>query len=123
MTFPTSSLGSAGSVQSIDASEPMRDALAALRETLDNAASLTDQASVEQRESAEADLCLASRSAYFDLYTTIVLFGKIEPEAEREMDRLFQQSLKVMRSGSFRESVQSRYDEFREECRRVRESR
>lgn len=125
MTHPTrfQSVGSAEAVQSLDSAEPMRDMLAALRVTLDSAESLTDDASEEQRASAEADLCLASRSAYFDLYTTIVLFGTVDPLAERELDDLFRRALNVMRPGAFRESVQNRHDEFREECQRVRESR
>jgi hypothetical protein len=49
-----------------------------------------------------------------------VLHGEIDGPAETELDNLFQQALKILRPGQFRDSVQERYKEFRAKCRHVR---
>jgi hypothetical protein len=93
--------------------------LAHLRQTLDDSARLAETALEEQRESLEADICLATRSAYFDFYTWVVLNGVIDPPAERELNDLFLRSLALMHPGRFKDSVQSRYEEFKTKCKRV----
>ena len=74
----------------------------------------------DQRESLEADICLASRSAYFDFYTWIVLHGEIDKSAETELDQLFQRALALLQPGRFLDSVRERYKEFRTKCQHVR---
>ncbi len=105
-----------------DCQKQMEAVLAELRRALAGASGLTEEAPAEQRELIESDLCLASRSAYFDFYTWVVLHETIDEPAERELHTLFQQTLAAMRDGRYKESVQKRYEEFAEECRRVRES-
>ena len=102
--------------QLTDCQEQIESTMAELRKTLELAARMTDGPPDEQRESLEADICLASRSAYFDFYTWSVLHDEIDAPAEAELDQLFQNALAVMQPGKFKVSVQSRYDEFKETC-------
>ncbi len=92
-----------------------------LHDILDGIPNSLESVPVDQREFLEADLCLASRSAYFDFYTWVVLHGEIDTAAERELDSLFQQALAVLsRAGQYRDSVEQRYKEFKAKCRQVR---
>ena len=100
--------------------EVQRDSiLAELRNYLDQARQHPNLTS-EERDSLETDICLASRSAYFDFYTGLVLSGEIDKAAQEELDRLFLRALDVMRIDKFKSSVQSRYDEFRMKCDQAR---
>jgi hypothetical protein len=92
-----------------------------LRGILDSVPSSQARLTDVERESLEADICLASRSAYFDFYTWVVLNGKIDSPAERELDELFQRSLAVMQPGQFKDSVQLRFKEFKDKCAAVRD--
>lgn len=92
-----------------------------LRKTLEVAATAHHVMTVEQRESVEADVCLASRSAYFDFYTWVVLHGEIDEAAARDLDELFLKALGLMQPGEFRNSVQTRYDEFKAKCNGIRQ--
>lgn len=75
--------------------------------------------SPDERQSLEADICLASRSAYFDFYTWVVLNGTIDEPAKGDLDGLFQAALGAMQPGQFMDSVNSRYKEFKDLCSRV----
>jgi hypothetical protein len=98
----------------------MKDVIDHLRKTLETAAGHKDEILKEQRESLDADICLASRSAYFDFYTWVVLHGEIDEPAARELDELFQVALALMQPGDFKNSVQARYDEFTAKCNGIR---
>src|SRR5262245_16625644 len=46
-----------------------------------------------RREVAEGDVCLASRSAYFDFYTWVVIHGEGDAAVEGDLQEMFEQSL------------------------------
>ncbi len=92
--------------------EPM---MAELRDILASAEQQVNS-TVEHKESQAADICLASRSAYFDFYTWVVLHGTIDAPAQKELDQLFQRSLAVIEPGRFKISVASRYKDFKRKC-------
>lgn len=83
---------------------------------------LKETSSKEERESREADACLSSRSAYFDLYSWIIVHGTVDPHVERTLDQVFQDALKVMRSETYKPHVQRRYEECKEVCERTRQA-
>lgn len=97
--------------------EQIQDAMAELRKALASVGNLKPKA---DRESVEADLCLASRSAYFDFYTWLVIHGTVDVPAEQDLNELFQRSIELMAEGRFKKSVQSRYKDFKKECEHVR---
>ena len=120
MTKPTNNnMNESNRQQLTNCQEQIESAMAELRKTLDDASRVTGETPADQREYLEADICLASRSAHFDFYTWVVLHGEIDVPAEAELDQLFQRALAMMRPGRFKDSVHSRYDEFKEECARV----
>jgi len=82
---------------------------------------LDHKISAGEPESWEADICLATRSAYFDFYTWVVLNGMVDEPAERDLDELFRRSLALMEPGQFKDSVKNRYKEFKALCEHVRD--
>jgi hypothetical protein len=76
-----------------------------------------------ERESVEADICLTSRSAYFDFYTWLVHHGEVDPVAEAELGGLFQEALGIMKHPGFRDSVDARHREFLQVCNRAKSGR
>ena len=78
----------------------------------------------DAREEVDAEICLTSRSAYFDFYTWIVLNDRLEEEAVKTLANLFERALDVMKKGGkFRASVQERFDEFNSKCGRLRQGK
>jgi hypothetical protein len=89
------------------------------RAALSAVQALPSAATVAERERAESNLCLASRSAYFDFYTWVVLHGKTDELAKDTISSLLTQSLAVMQLPTFKDSVAERYDDFRQVCDKV----
>jgi hypothetical protein len=102
-----------------DCQRQIEAAVTELRRALERAAQCPGSTEAD-RETTEADLCLASRSAYFDFYTWLVLHDVVDEPAERDLDELFRRTLELMKSGRFRKSVQARFNDFRKECEHVR---
>ena len=102
-----------------DCQRQIEAAVAELRAALAENEALTAP-TPEQRESSEANVCLASRSACFDFYTWLVLHRQVDEAAERDLDGLLRRALAVMEPGRFKKSVQARYVDFKRECQHVR---
>jgi len=109
----------------------MQDVMRKARSVLDSAPNPAKLISPEERESWEADVCLATRSAYFDFYTWVAIHGDIDEDARQDIDELFENSLSMMKErmntekdaepGEFLESVQNRYEEFKAKYGRERD--
>ena len=89
-----------------------RDKLAAVR-------ALSEDCSETERDLAECDLCLASRGAYFDFYTWVVIHSEIDEWAKRVLGELLKESVDVLRIKKYQASVKIRYHEFKNVCKRV----
>lgn len=74
----------------------------------------------KQRESAECDVCLASRSCFFDFHTWTVIHGELDPWAEKELAQLFQHSVEALHLPDYKKSVELRRKEFLKLCRMVK---
>ena len=83
---------------------------------LETLRSLSVQASAEDRIQAEIDVCLLSRSAYFEFYSWTLMNGIVDDAAEQELDRLFLESIAACRGNQYIESLGNRYDEFKDFC-------
>ena len=90
-------------------------------DTLEVARNLAANCAADVRDNAECDLCLASRSAYFDFYTWVVIHGEIDPWAKRVLGDLLRQSIAILRLEKYRGSLQLRYQDFEEVCGNVEE--
>jgi hypothetical protein len=95
--------------------QQIESAMAELRKILAEAGNRAE-ISEEDRRSLDADICLASRSAYFDFYTWLILHSTVDPPAAKELDQLFCRALEWMQPGEFRDSVRSRYQDFQLKC-------
>jgi hypothetical protein len=100
--------------------EHIEEAMVELRQALTSLDKLPHGSSDNERKSLEADICLASRSAYFGFYTWVVLNSEIDEPAAQELDECFQRALNAMQPGEFRTSVEERYQDFKQQCDRVR---
>ena len=60
----------------------IKEAVADLRKTLERASCLPPTVSDQEREGADQDIALSSRSAYFDFYTWVILNDSIDESAE-----------------------------------------
>ncbi len=80
---------------------------------------LTDAASADERESADAAVCLTSRSSFLGFYTWVTLHRRVDEAAELELDELFGRAVAVMTTPDLRESVSDRYEEFKDLCDRT----
>lgn len=99
----------------------MRPAVDELRAALQVAEGWSDtEPSMAERDSVEADICLGTRSAYFDFYTWVVVNSAIDDFAEQELAELFDRAIKAMKEGKFKSSVEKRYKEFEKRCQQVR---
>jgi hypothetical protein len=98
----------------------IEEAVAELRTAIASAEVLSDPAP-DQRKEFETDICLASRSAYFDFYTWLVIHGEVDSAAEHELEGLFQRAMKVLHEGPYLDSVRDRHRDFRRECTCVRD--
>jgi hypothetical protein len=99
----------------------MADSVQELRATLQTIESIGPAKFEMERETHEADICLGSRSAYFDFYTWVVLHDEIDGPAQKELDELFRRSLQHLKIPEFRSAVKSRYKEFQNKCKSVLE--
>jgi hypothetical protein len=70
--------------------------------------------------SLSADICLTSRSALSAYNAWLVIHGTYDEPAENVLEALFQDALKAMPLGNFRESVELRHREFKSKCKRIR---
>jgi hypothetical protein len=78
------------------------------------------QSQVGDRDSLEADVCLATRSAYFRFKTWVILNETIDPEARDVLDGLFHKALNVLEhQGTYYKPVQQRHERFLRKCRNV----
>ncbi len=75
----------------------------------------------DQRENFEASICLATRSAFFDFNTWVVLNGAIDDDGEKELSELLQQAYNRLSIAKFSDSVKRRQEELKLKCRQVRE--
>ncbi len=116
---PNSDMNATSHSQPTACQKQIEPTMAELRNALRAGSRLTAQTPPEERDSVEQDICLASRSAYFDFYTWVVLNGEIDGPAEAELEESFKKALAVMQPGKFRDSVRDRHKEFNEQCARV----
>ena len=70
----------------------------------------------QKEQDFAAELCLASRSAYFDYFVKVTVSGEKHAQGEEQLDQLFRQSIGVMREGDFRAAVRARYEDFLAFC-------
>lgn len=77
---------------------------------------LTDDLSVDDRESVAADICLASRSAYLDFFTAVTINRKIDALTKETLDGLFLRALATMPDGIYKSSLTHRHEEFQDFC-------
>src|SRR5690242_13925177 len=107
MTQPDDNpMNETGAHPTIDCRTHMTPVMTELRKTVAEAAARVAPIASEVRRRQEADLCLATRSAYFDFYTWLVIHGTIEDDITTELDQLFRSALAWMEPGEFRESVE-----------------
>ena len=105
-------------------SSPIEDAGSCLRTLEPRIRELADKLAVVRllpddptlREEAECNLCLASRSAYFMFYTWVVIHSEVDEQVEQTLDRLFAESVHLLRSETYKGSVAQRYEDFKSVC-------
>ncbi len=93
------------------------------RTALAKVVALLDDTPPGERRTAEADVCLTSRSAYLDYFTWVVIRGSGDEGVERDIDTLFRQSLEVLTDRKLKGSVGERYDDFQHLQERARTGR
>lgn len=91
--------------------------LAEFRVAVDRARWLTSESTEHDRIDLEQDICLASRSAYFDVYTVGTIDGIVDANAERMLNCMFDQALTVMQDGKWKCIIEDRREEFQDFCK------
>lgn len=103
--------------QPISCKQMMLDSTNELRNLL---GSVSPEAS-DKREDFEASICLATRSAFFDFNTWVVLYGVIDDDGAKELRELLERAHQHLTIAKFSDSVKRRLEELELKCRQVRE--
>lgn len=96
-----------------DSVNRFRDALAMYRDGL----------SEDRMNEIDMEVCLTSRSAYFDFYSWMILHEDVDDAAVSELTPLFERALNEMGEGVFKNSVAERFEEFLSTCKKGREGK
>ncbi len=93
------------------------ETLQKFREAIAVAAALSADAMPEDRVEPDADICLTSRSAFYELFTIGVTQQTLSKDDERDLDESFREALRLVHTQTFREPIVSRYKDFLRFCR------
>ena len=71
----------------------------------------------------DMEVCLTSRSAYFDFYSWMVMHEVVDDAAVQELTPLFERAVNEMGEGTFKDSVKERFEEFKSTCKKARDGK
>lgn len=92
------------------------------RIAVDRARWLTAESAPDDRVDLEGDMCLASRTAYFDLMCKTVVNRVIDPITAEPLIRLFLEAKDLMHDGQYKRALAARLDDLASLCHKYRRS-
>jgi phosphoenolpyruvate-protein kinase (PTS system EI component) len=87
------------------------------QEWLKEAKAFDRELTTDDRTSLAMHMCLASRSAYFNFYATVLMTDVIDPDHRVALEQLCKESMNVMFDGVYKDVMAGRLQDLQDLCR------